>query len=199
MAYRKRQPGEHRPGAAQPGERQPGIRPRQTPGRMLDAAARRTAPLAVCVLAVLLLDAPLGLPGAAELLAGFLLASVFFWSVFRPASMRAVPVFLLGLLGDLLGSTPPGMTPLLLLATHALAVTRREALSGLGFVALWSIFSLVAIVATGVQWTLVSLFRLQAMPPLPALFEAALACAMYPPLFACFTWAHRSVADPRQA
>ena len=181
------------------GERQTGVRPRRTLGRLLDGFARRAVPITLCALAVLLLDAPLGLPGAAELLSGFLLVSVFFWSVFRPRSMPAVPVFLLGLLGDLLGSTPPGLTPLLLLATHALAAARREALAGAGFVALWSTFSLIAAAAAGVQWSLVSLFRLQAMPTPPAVFEAMLACAMYPPLSACFTWAHRSIADPRRA
>ena len=189
MAYR----------SLQSGERQPGIRPRQTLGRTLDSRARRAVPIAACVLATLLLDAPLGLPGAAELLPGFLLASVFFWSVFRPGSMAAVPVFLLGLLCDLLGSAPPGLTPLLLLATHALAIARREALSGLGFIAMWAVFALVATVAAGAQWGVVSLFRQQPMPLLPAAFEAALACALYPPLSACFTWAHRSVADPRRA
>ena len=177
-------------------ERRPGIRPRRTLGGKLDAVAWRALPLAACVLAVLLLDAPLGMPGAAELLAGCLLAAVFFWSVFRPDTMPAVAVFLLGLFADLLGSTPPGLTPLLLLATLAVVRGRREALSGLGFIALWSVFALVAAVAAGLQWALVSLFRLQAMPWIPALFEAALACAMYPPLAACFAWVHRSIADP---
>lgn len=183
----------------QSGDRQPGIRPRQTLGRTLDARVRGAVPVASCVVAVLLLDAPLGLPGAAELLPGFLLASVFFWSVFRPGSMAAVPVFLLGLFCDLLGGAPPGLTPLLLLATHALAIARRDVLSGLGFVAMWAAFAVVATVAAAAQWGVVSLFRLQPMPLLPAAFEAALACALYPPLSACFTWAHRSVADTRRA
>ena len=178
-------------------QREPGIRPRRTLGRTLDAFAWRAMPLAACVLAVLLLDAPLGVPGAAELLPGFLLASVFFWSVFRPRSMPALAIFLLGLFADLLGSTPPGLTPLLLLATHALA--RREALPDSGFIVLWSVFSLFAAAAAGMQWTLASLFRLQAMPLLPALFEAALACAMYPLLAVCFARAQRSIADPRRA
>jgi rod shape-determining protein MreD len=179
-------------------ERRPGIGPRRTAWHMLDGLARRIVPMAACVLAVLLLDVPLRLPSTAELLPGFLLASVFFWSVFQPASMPAIGVFLVGLFSDLLGSTPPGTMPLLLLLTHWFAGARREALSGYGFIAVWSIFALIAIVASLLQWGLASLSRLQAMPPAPALFEAALACALYPPLSACFGWAHRTIADPRR-
>jgi rod shape-determining protein MreD len=181
------------------GQREPGIRPRRTVARMLDAAARGAAPLALCVLAILLLTEPVGIPGAAELLSGFLLASVFFWSVFWPAAMRPVPVFLLGLFGDLLGGTPLGLTPLLLLAIRMLAAGRREALAGFGFPMTWLAFSLLAAAAAAVQWALISLSQLHALPPAPALFEAALATAMYPLLSAGFTWAHRTIADPHQA
>ena len=173
-----------------------GIQPHRTIWRVLDGFARRSAPTAACGMTILLLGAPSGLPGAAELLPGLLLASVFFWSVFRPASMGAGPVFLLGLLCDLLGEAPPGMTALLLLGTHAAAAANRQALSRLGFMAMWTIFSMIATFACGLQWGLMSLFRLQGMPPAPAFFEAALACSLYPLLSAGFTWAHRSIADP---
>ncbi len=163
---------------------------------MLDGLARRALPLAACAVAVLLLNARLGLPGAAELLPGLLLASVFFWSIFQPGSMPAVPVFLLGLFSDLLASGPLGMTSLLLLGTHGLAVARRELLSTLGFISIWLLFCLIAVAACSVQWALTSLLGLHMMAPAPALFEVALACAAYPPLSVFFTWANRSITDP---
>ena len=180
-------------------EREPGIRPRQTTLRMLDAAARRAVPLAFCVIVLLLLHARPGLPGASALSPGLLLASVFFWSVFRPASMPAVGVFLLGLLSDLLGGAIPGLAAFLLLGTHALAITWRAALSRFGFLAMWLVFVLIASGCCALQWGIASLWRLQALPLAPAVFELALACAAYPPLSASFTWAHRSIADPGQA
>ncbi len=180
-------------------DRQPGIRPRQTLMRRLDAAARRACPVAACLLAVLMLDAPLQLPGSRELLSGLLLASVFFWSVFRPSSMPAIAVFLIGLFSDLLAGAAPGVTALLLLGVHGVARRRFGALARTGFAALWWTFSLVAVAACLLQWSLVSLLRLQVMLPAPALFEAALACALYPPLSAVLIRAHRGIADPSLA
>jgi rod shape-determining protein MreD len=162
---------------------------------MLDGRARRAVPLAGCFAAVLLLNARLGLPGAAELLPGLLLGTVFFWSIFQPNAMPAIPVFLLGLFSDLLADGPLGMTSLLLLGTHGLAIAGRELLSTSGLISIWLLFCLVAVAACSLQWAIVSLLGLHMMAPAPALFEAALACAAYPPLSVLFAWANRSIIN----
>lgn len=183
----------------QPPDRHPGIRPRPTAGRRLDAAARRSLPAAFSLMLVLLLCAPFGLPEQQALLPGTAMASVFFWSVFRPASMPAAIVFLLGLLYDLLSVSPPGIAILTLLLVHALGLGWRHSLARLGFLRVWLVFVLVAGGAIALDWLLISAFSWHLLPPLPAFFELALAAGLYPLLSALFTWAHRGIADPARA
>ncbi|MCQ8240119.1 hypothetical protein [Rhizosaccharibacter radicis] len=180
-------------------ERRPGIRPRPTLGRRLDAAARRVLPVGFTALAILLLSAPLGLPEQEALLPGTVLASVFFWSVFRPPSMPGWAVFGLGLLSDLLGYAPPGLTIVILLLVHGVGIAGRHGLSRQGFLLMWLVFLSVASAATLLDWTARSAFALRLLPVQPALFQLALAAGLYPLLSALFTWAHRTVADPSRA
>src|SRR3954451_12028379 len=135
-------------------DRVPGIRPRPTLWRMLDAASRRAFPAVSTALLLLLLAAPLGLPGQAQLQCAAGLACVFFWSVFRPDSMPPPAVFVLGLLADLLSLAPLGITVLVLLAAHGIAVRFRRFLAAQGFLVVWLAFVAVAAAAAGLAWAL---------------------------------------------
>lgn len=180
-------------------ERTPGIRPRPTLWRQLDAASRQAFPAACTALLLLLLAAPLGLPGQAQLMPAAALACVFFWSVFRPGSMPPPVVFLLGLLADLLGLTPPGVSVLILLVTHGIAVRWRRALAGQGFLVVWLAFVAVAAGAAAVGWAMTSLLLFRVLPGNAALFQFALTAGLYPALATLFTRAHRGLANPDRA
>ncbi len=182
-----------------PPERRPGIRPRPTIGRRLDAAARRSLPVAFSLGLVLLLCAPLDLPGQQALLPGATMSSVFFWSVFRPASMPAPMVFALGLLYDMLSFSPPGIAILTLLVVHIIGLGWRHGLARQGFLPVWVAFVLVAGAATLLDWALACGLSLRLLPVQPALFALALAAGTYPLLSALFAWAHRGIADPSRA
>ena len=172
-------------------ERHPGIRPRPT--------ARRALPVTFSAALVLLLCAPLDLPQQQALLPGAAMGSVFFWSVFRPASMPAPMVFLLGLLTDLLSFSPPGVAILTLLIVHAIGLGSRHELARLGFLLVWLVFLLVAAGAIALDWVLACAFTLRLLPLQPVCLELALAAGLYPLLSALFTWAHRGMADPDRA
>ncbi|MDA8051406.1 MAG: rod shape-determining protein MreD [Rhodospirillales bacterium] len=175
-------------------ERTPGIRPQPTLWRQFDALGRQSFPALGTALGMLAIAAPLGLPGQAELLPGFALAAVFFWSVFRPAAMPPAMVFMLGLFADLLGFAPLGVRVLILLFTYGLALRWRRRLASQQFAVVWLAFVVVAAGAAGLEWGLDSLLSLRALPPAPALFEFALAAGLYPPLAAVLTRAHRGIA-----
>lgn len=162
----------------------------------LDGLARRLLPGIVTILLMVLLAAPSGLPGATALLPGLTMASVFFWSVWRPASMSAPIVFVLGLLMDLLGFAPLGVDAFVLLLVHGAAFHARFGLMGLSFLATWPIFSVVAAIACWLLWLLVSALSLQPMPYAPALFETVLAIGVYPLFAATAAWLHRKMSDP---
>jgi rod shape-determining protein MreD len=136
-------------------------------------------------LLLLLLAAPLGLPGQPELQQAAALGNVFFWSLFRPGSMTPPMVFLLGLL--------------VLLIAHGLALRWRRALTRQGFLIVWLAFLGIAAAAAAMSWALVSLLTLTLLPVGPALFQAGLSAGCYPLLATLLVRAHRNLADPEQA
>ncbi len=180
-------------------QRLPGIRPRQSIWRRLDMAARRSFPASTTALVLLATAAPLGLPGQPELQAASALCCVFFWSLFRPASMPPVAVFLLGLLCDLLGYAPPGVGVLTLLLAHGVALRWRRNLVRLGFLPVWLCFVAVAAGAATLQWALTSLLVFRLFPPGEAMFQAALGAGLYPILAVLLTRAHQTLAEPEHA
>ena len=155
-------------------------------------------PAASSALLLLILAMPLHLPGQAQLQAAAALGCVYFWSLFRPSSMGPPAVFALGLLSDLAGFAPLGVSVLTLLLAHGLAA-RWRALAGQGFMTVWLVFVLVAGVAAALDWALSSLLLVRLLPVPPALFQFGLAAGLYPPLAAVLTAAHRGPADPGRA
>jgi rod shape-determining protein MreD len=175
-------------------DRTPGIRPSPSLWRRVDTLGRQSVPAAATAMGMLLAAAPLGLPGQAELLPAFVLASVFFWSVFRPAAMPPPIIFALGLLADLLGFAPVGVRVLILLLVHGLAVGGRRRLANQPFLLVWLLFAAVAAGAAALEWACDSMLLLRVLPLQPAIFEFVLTAALYPPLAALLTQAHRGIA-----
>jgi len=180
-------------------EQVPGIRPRPSLGRRLDIVARHSFPATSTVLLMLTCGVPFGIADQAVLLPAVTLAAVYFWSMFRPASLPPPIVFLLGVLFDLLGYLPIGTGVLTLLLVHGLAGTWRRRLTQQGFVVVWLAFVGIGAGASGLIWTFTSLLSLRLMPIAPALFQATLTGAIYPALAVLLIQAHRTIADPERA
>jgi rod shape-determining protein MreD len=135
----------------------------------------------------------------AALLPAVTLGAVWFWSLFRPVAMPPIAAFLIGLLLDLLGWMPLGIGALSTLSVHGLAGRWRRVLARHGFAAAWLAFAAVAslMAALGYVATMVLTGRL--VPPGPAVFQAVLSAALYPPLAILLARAHRTIADPERA
>ena len=147
---------------------------------------------------MILLTAPFGIPGQAQLMPAFTLAAVFFWTLFRPGSLPPPLVFLIGVLADLLGQMPIGSFVLVLLLTQFLVFRSRRFLPQQGFLFVWVVFVGVAAVAASLQWTMACLMNWAIYPPIAAIFQFLLSAGLYPVLATGFTRAHRSVAAPER-
>ncbi|HTC10499.1 MAG TPA: rod shape-determining protein MreD [Acetobacteraceae bacterium] len=176
----------------------PGIRPRPSLGRRLDILARQSFPASTTILLMLLCGLPFGIADQATLLPSVTVGCVYFWSLFRPASLPPPVVFLIGLLLDLLGYLPIGVGVLTLLILHGVVLRARRSLTQQGFILVWLAQICVGIVAAGLIWTLTSLLDLQLMPAGPAAFQAMLTAALYPALAIVLTTAHRTLAAPER-
>ena len=180
-------------------DRAPGIRPRPTLARRLDMLARRCFPVACTVALMLLSNAPLGVPDQPVMLPAVTVASVFFWSLFRPASMPPPAVFLIGLLLDLMGWLPVGDGVITLLLVHGVCLRWRRVLVRQGFLMIWIAFLGFAAASAALIWAIAALLAFRLLPPGPAIFQAVLTAALYPALAILFARAHGTIADPGRA
>ncbi len=158
--------------------------------RRLDALARGAFPSFSTALLMVLAAGPTGLPG---LVAAISLACVFFWSVFRPASMLPPVVFLLGLLLDLLTIAPLGSGILTLLITHGLAFAWRRFLARQSFLSVWLVFCAFAVGAAALGFVATALLGWTLPPAMPAVHQALLTAGIYPVLAFVMTRAHAAM------
>lgn len=177
----------------------PGIRPRLTLGRRLDIAARWSFPSCVTVIVMLVMEMPFGIPSQAALMPAVCVISIWFWSLFRPASMPPPAVFLIGMLLDLRGYLPLGVGVLTVLTVHGIALRWRRFLTEQGFMMAWIAFLPIAIGSAAMTWAMTALLTLRLLPVLPAVFLAVITAVLYPVLAIPLARAHRSLADPGQA
>lgn len=176
----------------------PGIRPRPSLGRRLDILARQGFPASTTILLMLLCGLPFGIADQAALLPSVTVGCVYFWSLFRPASLPPPVVFVIGLLLDLLGYLPIGVGVLTLLILHGVVLRSRRSLAQQGFIVVWLTLLWLGISTSILIWTLTSLLNLQLMPAGPAAFQAMLTAALYPALAILLTSAHRTLAAPER-
>ncbi len=162
-------------------------------------ASRHALPASLTTAILLLLSAPLGIPGQAQLQPAWAQACIYFWSLYRPTALPAPAVFAIGLLLDLLAQSPIGIEVLILLLIHATALRARRTLTRTGFATVWLAFIGVAFAAATLEWLLVSLLTWHPLPPWPGLVECGLAVGIYPPLAFAFIKLHRGLAAPEQA
>ncbi|MBS1073475.1 hypothetical protein JK176_01065 [Gluconobacter sp. Dm-73] len=175
------------------------VEPKQTFRRALDMSIRAAMPSLFIMFSAILLSAPFGILGQAQLQFGIAMCTVWFWAHSRPRSMPALAVFLCGLVVEIFSFGPPGTVLLSLLVIYGVAHHWRYGLSRLGFLIGWLIFSIFAIIASFFQWALVCLHAVALLSPAPGLFQAALTIGIYPSLTALFVWGRRTFANPDQA
>ena len=180
-------------------DKSPGVRPRPGLWHMLDTASRYALPGVQTVAVLLLLSAPFGVPAQAQLQPAWAQACVFFWSLYRPASMPAPLVFAIGLLLDLLAQGPVGIEVLVLLLIHAVALRSRRLLTRSGFATVWLVFTGVALGAALLEYLLVTLLTWRALPVFPGALEFGIAAGCYPFLAFYLIGLHRGLAAPERA
>ncbi|MBP7336201.1 rod shape-determining protein MreD [Niveispirillum sp.] len=146
----------------------------------LDQTARNLLPFSVTILAMLVGMVPLPLPGYAMVTVPLMLMCLFYWVIHRPDLLRPLVVFMIGLLQDLIGGTPIGMTSMVLITAYWLLITQRRFFLGRSFVMLWIGFALVATGAAVVQWAVFALMTAKILDAGPVLVQAVLGVALFP-------------------
>jgi rod shape-determining protein MreD len=149
----------------------------------LDLAARRAVPFVVSLALILLGMLPWSLPGAATIAPLPLLAAVFYWTGHRPELMPPPMIFILGLLQDLLGGGPPGLTSLLLLLTRRAIDERARQIARSPFLVEWAGFAVVAAGFEVANWLSRSIYYATVLPLDPLVFHYLCGLCLYPLLY----------------
>jgi rod shape-determining protein MreD len=174
--------------------RGPAMRRQASLWRQLDAASRYAFPIGFLMFGLFVIGMPFGLPGQAELRPVYAMACVYFWSLYRPSSLPAPVVALVGLLLDLLGLSPLGLWAVLLLLLQGVTLVARRRLVPQRFFRTWLVFVLFAAGLCGLDWAAQSLLALALLPPVPLAVECVMALGLYPAFAAFFIRAHRGPA-----
>ncbi len=150
----------------------------------LDGTARNLSPMAFTVLLILIGMVPLRVPNLAPVMPALGLIAVYFWLVYRPESMPAWAVFLVGLVQDLLGGGALGVSVFVLLVVYATLAGQRRFFSRDSFFLMWLTFLPIAAGAFILTWVFNSLIADAALDPRPAAFQYLTTVAFYP----CVAW-----------
>jgi rod shape-determining protein MreD len=164
------------------------------PWRQLDIAARYAFPTGSVVFGLFVIGMPFGIPGQAELWPVYTMACVYFWSLYRPASLPAPVVVPVGLLLGLLNLSPLGLWAVMLLVLQGVVLAVRRNLAPQPFLLTWLVFCCLAVAVSALSWLLQSLLDLKMLPAQPLLIEALFSVGLYPAVAGFFIRAHRGPA-----
>jgi rod shape-determining protein MreD len=162
--------------------------------RQLDAASRWFFPCATLIFGLFVLGMPFGIAGQAALRPVYAMGCIYFWSLYRPASLPAPLVVLCGLLLDVMGLSSFGVWAALLLGLQWTTLALRRQLVPAGFLLVWAAFIALASLSACLSWAAESALNLMLLPLGPVLMQALLAAGLYPGLAALLIRAHRGPA-----
>ncbi|MEE3625624.1 rod shape-determining protein MreD [Nitrospirillum sp. BR 11752] len=159
----------------------------------LDQAGRNSVPFSTTVAAMLVGMMPLQLPDYSFVAPPLTLMAIYYWAIYRPDLLKPYMAFGIGVLQDLLGGSPLGMSALVYVLSYWLVLTQRRYFLGNSFWFLWLGFALVAVGAGAVQWVAYSLMTVHLVAPGNVVAQALLAIVLFPVPAWCFSKLHRSL------
>ncbi len=141
---------------------------------------------------------PTGYVSFSDLQPSFLMITVFYLSMFLPATLPYTVVFILGVLFDLIMGFPMAITALLLVSVQLIVQTQRRFLLGQPFIVLWLSFALICAAGFIIQWAVFCLFFWKVMLFQPILINASLTILLFPFLVVCFHKIRNMIVEGQQ-
>ena len=146
----------------------------------LDRSVRLLGPFVVSIILVMLSALPIYVPGYGQIAVEVGLVTVFYWAIYRPDLFPVFAAFALGLWQDILVGSPIGLHALTLLLANWAIVSQRTFFHGKAFGVIWWSFSLVALVAAVLSWTVVCVLNMTFISPVAVLFQTFLTIGAFP-------------------
>lgn len=125
----------------------------------------------------------------------FLLIAVYYWAITRPGTFSYLPVFVTGLLLDLIADYPMGISAMTFIAVRWITVSQRKFLMGQSFQVIWAGFAFVSFAAAIAQWIIFMIFNAEIMTIRNVLMSALLTAAIFPLLVPLLAMLNRILAE----
>lgn len=114
-------------------------------------------PTLTCVVATVLLAAPIRIFGLSLPQPILPLAVAFAWALIRPSILPPFALLLMGLFLDLFWGGPPGVWPLCLLTAYAAVLAARRLITGQDFIVVWAWYGAATLLALAVGYGVMTL------------------------------------------
>jgi rod shape-determining protein MreD len=165
----------------------------------LDQAARRVLPLITVAVAVLLDLLPLTTLAADAVRPSVTIVAVYFWTLYRPALLGPVTLFVLGVVADAIAGTPVGSMSLMLLAIRLMVLAPQRVLLARSFMGGWLGFAVVTFTLQVMRWVLACLYVWHLFPIETVIVSSFLTIACYPPVALLLGRANGQIDEPQHA
>lgn len=126
---------------------------------------------------------------------GFILMTVYYWSIMWPTVMTYLTTFLIGLAFDLLAGLPLGMNAMTLLMVQWVTRSQRKFMLGQSFRVIWAGLALMAFLSAFIHWLLSSLLHETILGAQSVVVGALLTCLLFPVMMPLLTASGRWIAD----
>ncbi|HUO11869.1 MAG TPA: hypothetical protein VMU37_03850 [Caulobacteraceae bacterium] len=114
-------------------------------------------PSLLCIVATILLGAPIRIFGLALPEPVFPLALAFAWALIRPSVLPPFTLLAMGLFLDVIWGGPQGLWPLCLLAAYAIVLLARRLITGQDMVVMWASYGAVTAGAFALGYALMTM------------------------------------------
>ena len=141
---------------------------------------QRWLPFGVSVLFVIIFYMPLGFLSLNGIRPMVGIACVYFWLQHRPDVFNLWSVFGVGVVADILSSSPMGANILEMLLMYSFVNVTSRFFNAKPFVVLWYGFMLLTLAVLFINWLLLSVYYSQFLPLSMLLFAYLITIAIYP-------------------
>lgn len=148
----------------------------------VEASARRLVPASTLAAAGLLDLVPWSGAQGALPAPSLLLVATAFWALERPELVPPWLLFALGLVVDLVAGTPPGITPLTLVAVALVLRSARQEIRAQAPLVQWLSAGLAVLLGLLLRHALTALWRGAWFPLLPTFLDGLLSMAVFLPV-----------------
>lgn len=120
----------------------------------LDIFLRHRLPFGLCIILILVEATPTHVTAFAGISPMLSLIGIYYWGVYRPDIIGYGTAFSVGLLEDLVGATPLGVSSLTLMLSLMIILTQERFFRDHSLTVTWWAFCVVAAFATCIRWLL---------------------------------------------